>query len=259
MLLSWRAKRQLTIFFTVFGAIAAVIIFFVARSLPELTCSDGKKNQGEERVDCGGPCVPCVKQPKDIVTLWTRVLKIGDNVYEAASLVENPNLFYGLPLFKYTFKLYDAHNVLVAAKEGQTFLNPQDTFVMLGANIHTGNRKPVRAFMEIMPLSEWQYVDADKKAPSLIVSEKKFSNQPFASLRAYLLNQSVFPVKDVYAAAVLYNQEGNAIAASLSKIEIIPAETGRTLTFTWPSPLDEEPASSEIFTRLDLTSKRSSF
>ena len=25
------------------------------------TCADGIKNQGEDKVDCGGPCLPCRK------------------------------------------------------------------------------------------------------------------------------------------------------------------------------------------------------
>lgn len=27
------------------------------------TCTDGIQNQGEEDVDCGGPCPPCIKEP----------------------------------------------------------------------------------------------------------------------------------------------------------------------------------------------------
>jgi len=31
------------------------------------TCSDGIQNQGEEGVDCGGPCPPCKIEQPDIV------------------------------------------------------------------------------------------------------------------------------------------------------------------------------------------------
>lgn len=31
----------------------------LGRRVPNLGCEDGLKNQGEERIDCGGPCAPC--------------------------------------------------------------------------------------------------------------------------------------------------------------------------------------------------------
>jgi hypothetical protein len=37
-----------------------------------LNCCDGIKNQGEKRVDCGGPCNPC---PEDIVRTYVRPLR----------------------------------------------------------------------------------------------------------------------------------------------------------------------------------------
>ncbi|PIS13752.1 MAG: hypothetical protein COT67_00050 [Candidatus Tagabacteria bacterium CG09_land_8_20_14_0_10_41_14] len=250
--LTWRSRKKITYFLGVVFALALIVFLFIVLGSEEPTCFDGIKNQDEEGVDCGGVCASCVVNPKDIVTLWTRVLPTDKKgVYEAASLVENPNLFYGLPAFKYTFRLYDIKNILVAVREGRTYLNPRERFVLFTANINTGERIPARAFMEIELISDWRYIDKEKVP--LVVSSKRFENIPFPSLGATLLNESLFALKDINVAAVLYDENENAMAVSSTYLSSIPAESTAGITFTWPAPFSKIPTSSQIFTRVNLT------
>ena len=250
--LSWRIKKKLSFFITVFLVIAGTVAIFTYFSWPQATCEDGKKNQKEEGVDCGGPCTPCVVNPKDVVALWSRVFQVSPGVYEAAALVENPNLSYGLPLFKYTFKVYDSNNILVAVEEGQSFLNPGDKFVVFKSNINVGEREVVRAFVEIENLSPWVYLGETKS--TVVVSQKSFSNFPSPVLNARLTNQSLFTVKDVEAIAVLYDQDKNVVGVSSTRLNEIGAESSDTIIFTWPLPFSVEPVSNKIFTRAELGS-----
>ena len=248
--INWRVKRQLVSFLVValfFGGIAAAVVYFY---IPKSTCFDGKQNQKETGIDCGGPCGPCIINPKDIVVLWTRVIQIDESLYEVASLIENPNLFYGLSEFKYNFKLYDSKNVLVAVKEGRTFLNPQDRFAIFETKIDTGHRDAAKAVVEINSVSDWEYLD--KERPSIIISRKSFSNEPFPVASAYIYNESLFPVKNIYIYIVLSDQNGNAMAVSSTKVESLAGEKGKEVTFTWPAPFAELPLSSEIYTRINL-------
>lgn len=250
--LDWRSKKKLTYLLGAAAAIGFFIFLVVILTSSEPTCFDGKKNQDEEGIDCGGSCKPCVVNAKEIITLWTRVLETNKKgIYEAVSLIENPNLFYGLSSFKYTFKLYDKNNVLVAVREGQTYLNPREKFLIFAANIKTGERTPVRAFMEIEQISEWQYIDKEKVP--LVISSKNFQNTPFPSLNAKLFNESLFPLKEISAAAVLYDENENAMAVSSTYLSSIAAESGVFITFTWPFPFSKIPKSSQIFARVDLT------
>lgn len=246
-LLEWRIKKKLSVFFVVAGVAALSIFLYVYKSLPSPNCTDNKQNQSEEGIDCGGPCEPCVVAPKDIITLWTRVFELKGGVYEVASLIQNPNLFYGLPKVKYVFRLYDEQNVLVAVEGGETFIGPQDKFVIFATDIKTGTRKPQKADVEIAYISKWQFFE--QKMLPLVVSQKKFSNTPFASLEAKLMNSSLGVVQNVEAAAVLYNKDGNVFGASLSKIDSIEGQSSRRVIFTWPYSFPVEPVSSEIFTR----------
>ena len=246
-LIDWRIKKKLSVFLIVAVVMALFVFLYVYKSLPNPSCSDNKQNQSEEGVDCGGPCEQCVVAPKDIITLWTRVFELKGGVYEVASLIQNPNLFYGLSKVKYSFKLYDSQNVLVAAKEGETFIGPQDKFVIFATDIKTGTRKPQKADVEIAYVSKWQYIE--QKMLPLVVSQKKFSNIPFASLEAKLVNSSLGAVQNIEVAAVLYDKDGNAFGASLSKIDSVEGQSSRSVVFTWPRSFTTEPISSEIFTR----------
>jgi hypothetical protein len=236
----------------VFLAVALIAVFFIYRFWPKPTCTDGKQNQSEEGVDCGGPCTPCIKEPRDITVLWSRVFPLTDGVYEAAGLIENPNLSYGLPLLKYRFKLYEEYEgkyLLVKVKEGKTFVNPQDKFLIYEPSIKTGERTPTRVFLEIEPLSDWRYLQARKH--SLVITSKKFINSPFASLEASLFNESLDTQKEIYASAVLYDEAGSVLAVSSTKIDKIGPRATKVITFTWPVPFKKKPASSEIFVRIN--------
>lgn len=249
-ILNWRIKKQIISFLIVAVFVGGVIGIFLYFYSPSPTCFDGKQNQEETGVDCGGSCEPCIINPKDVVVLWTRVIKIDEGLYEAASLIENPNLFYGLPVFKYNFRLYDDRNILVATRGGQTFLNPQDKFVIFETKIDTGRRDVSKAVAEIEQTTPWEYLD--KERPSVIVSRKNFSNEPFPVASAYLFNQSLFSVKNIYAYVVLSNKDGNAMAVSSTRVDSLSGESGKEITFTWPVSFSELPSTSEIFARINL-------
>jgi len=249
-ILPWRTKKQLFFLFLVLFAVILIFSVIVYFSWPESSCFDGKQNQEEEGIDCGGPCGPCVVNPKEIVTLWTRVFPVSEGIYEVATMLENPNLYYGISLFKYTFKVYDSSNVLVGIKEGETFLNPRDKYVVFVSDVNTGFRKAVRAFVEIEPITNWQYLKLD--ASPLIVSNKTFTNTPYPLLKAFVVNQSLFSIENVSAVAVLYDEDHNAVAVSSTALESIKGESGKEIVFTWPLPFEKTPATTEIFTRANF-------
>lgn len=252
-IINWRARKQITFFLGAVFFVSLVVGGIIYFNQPEETCFDNKKNQDEEGIDCGGVCTTCVVNPKEVVTLWTRVFKVNEGVYEASALIKNPNLFYGLGLLKYTFKIYDTANILVAVREGQTFVNPQDEFLIFEGGINTGERQVAKVFVELEPLMDWQYIEEEK--PALVVSEKSFSNTPFSTMSARLFNESLFAIEDIFATVVLYDQNENAIAVSATKIDSIPGKSSRNAIFTWGRPLDVLPSSSKIFTRINLLKK----
>lgn len=249
-LLPWRQKKQLFYFLIFTSIILAVIGGIVWYFWPEPTCFDGKQNGKEEGIDCGGPCTPCLGEVKDLSILWARPFKSKQGVYDVAALVENSNLFGGIPSIGYTFKLYDAANVLITSREGKTFINPGEKMIIFETNILTGSRVPARADLKF-DQQKWIYVKKEKSF--LSVAKKDFINTPFPRLSVEIKNNSLFDIRNVLVAAVLYDDIGNAIGVSSTKIDSIKTESSQSADFTWPQPFDKIPASIEVFATTNLT------
>lgn len=250
MAIPWTVRKQLT-FLSVFILIIATALFLIFMFLNKPTCFDGKQNQSEEAIDCGGPCQACLGQVRDIIVVWSKVFKLDNGKYEAAVLVKNPNLSLALPSVKYRIKLYDKKNILVAVRERETFINPGGEYVLFETNIDVGERSPVKAFVEFSKNLKWEKIEG--KIPKIVVSRKTFVPLPFPRLSAEISNTSFFPVEGVFAAAVLYDKDGNVMAVSSTKIKSIAGNASYPVVFTWPAPFEKKAVSSHIFLRLNLT------
>jgi hypothetical protein len=250
MTITWRTRKQLT-FFLIFASVVAVALTVVLIKLSNPTCFDKKQNQKEQGIDCGGPCQPCVGEVKDLIVLWSKVFRIKDGKYEAVALVDNPNIFAGLSSLKYKFKIYDEKNILVALKDGDVFINPNEKKLILETDIDTGKRIPQKAFIELGENWDWKRIEKEK--PQLVVSGKQFFSEPFPKLTAEISNKSSFGIKDVFLSAVLYDRNKNALAASTSRIDYINGGSSQDIVFTWSEPFSEFPEVSEIFVGVNLT------
>lgn len=250
--MSWASQRQLIyLFIAVLLFIAIGIVGFLYFK-PQATCFDGKKNQDEEIVDCGGVCGACLGETKEIITLWSNVLPLGGGVYEVASLVRNPNFFAGLPKLQYTFKLYDENNIIIAIKEGETFMNPNEDYLIFETGITVGERIPKRVFIEFGKLN-WKRIE--KERAQIVISEKSFSNSDFPSLGAMITNKTLLSIGDIEAAAILFDAEDNAIGVSVTKVGALSPESSQGISFTWPHQFEVDPASDKILIRNNLTNE----
>lgn len=92
------------LFLAIFSGIGTGFYFWLK---PAPTCFDHKKNQGEEDVDCGGPCPSC-----EIKTLAPLALKrviqipVSTGKYDLGALIFNPNANWGVKTFDYKFIVY---------------------------------------------------------------------------------------------------------------------------------------------------------
>lgn len=251
MRIPWTAKKQISLFFVVL-AIAIVAIIFVLSSLSSPSCFDKKKNQEEEDIDCGGPCEACVGNIQNLIIHWNKVFKLKDGKYEATALIDNPNLFAGIPSLKYKFSVYDEKNVLVAVRSGETFINPDEKLLLLESDIDSPARIPKYAFLELEENPKWKRIEKEK--PQLVISKKQFSNtEPFPKLIVEIANKSLFGVENIEVAVIFYDENQNAKAVSSSKVNYIGGDSDKEIIFTWPELMADEPNYIEIFTRINMT------
>ena len=125
----WATKRKVTylsIALSVLVILAAVPISLSLYRPP--TCLDGRQNQGEDGVDCGGPCqLLCKSKTLEPIVLWQRFFKVSPGVYNAVAYVQNPNVNSAAYNVPYVFRLYDARNLIIYERKGITAIAPRVT------------------------------------------------------------------------------------------------------------------------------------
>ena len=245
MSISWAAKKQLTYFLAfLIVVIGAVVGFYLNVTAP--SCNDKKQNQDEKGVDCGGVCAKeCLGEIKDLAVLWSKPLKVFGSDYDAIALVENRNLFLSSKSVKYQFKFYDDRNILIASREGKIFINPGQKFAIFENGIDAGSRKPAKVFLEFQKNINWEIYKGENLG--LVVAKKEYQDSPRPSISATLENKTLADIKGIYAVAVIYADDGNAIAASATKIGEMKGGASADIFFTWPENFEEGYSRDEIY------------
>ena len=213
-------KKKVNIFFDCCGGStcrrlrAAMALF----STNPPTCSDGKQNQSERGIDCGGTCsLACKEDVSPLVIEWSRAFKVEDGTYDVVAFVENQNGTYGVEKAIYHFKIYDKDNILIAEKFGKTYVKEREKFAVFETGIKTGKRIPQRVFFEFAPDMSWEKVSAK----SLNISTKDkviidIDSRP--RLNVTIVNESFSPVKNLDIVAILYDINDNALSVSSTNI-----------------------------------------
>jgi len=250
---SWAHKRQLIYGLAVLIFLALVIgtpvylTFFNAAP----TCSDGKQNQGETGVDCGGPCARACMQDviADPIVLWSRPFTVTKGLTNLVAYVQNPNVNYTAEPVEYLFRVYDKENVLLGTRIGRTAIPSTKIFPVFEQAFDAGEKTPVKAFFEFTEPLLW--VKSASQKPELEVIDQNLqlaSSSP--TLSATLVNKTVDTYRRVEVVAIVYDVDGNAMAASKTVVDIIHGNEQAPLIFTWPNPFPGETSKIEILPKI---------
>lgn len=238
--MDFRIKRQLAIISIVFAAILIPLVILIYIYAPRPTCEDNRKNQREEDVDCGGPCLPCaLKHPEEMTVFWVRFVTTRENTYDVAAEVRNPNLKLGAYEFDYEFRLLDDQGVLVASRIGRSFLFPGQTAHLVETSAQT-LRALKRATLTIKKVN-WLFTN--EVPPDVVIGDKRFKIDTVkkeSSLSAVLANRSLLDFKEVFLTSLILDEQGNVLAANkITERDLRSGET-RKVQFLWPRVIDEK-------------------
>jgi hypothetical protein len=245
--MTWANKRKLIYI----GSIVAVILVVVV--VPTIihfykapTCFDGKMNDGELGVDCGGPCnLLCPAQYAPLNVLWSRFSQVNNGVYNVLAYIENPNLNAGANNLSYAFKLFDKDGILLNERDGQTFVPANKVMAIFEAEMQTGNQVPVRVEFDFTSQAVW--VKQASSETGLSVSQSVVSREDSSPrLSAVLSNTTINQIKNIEAVAIVYNALGNTIAFSRTIVDSINGKESQTINFNWPKPFADTYARTEI-------------
>lgn len=254
LLMSWSTRRKLLYLFAVLLVIFGLVSFFSYQAFKETPiCTDGKQNGTELGVDCGGICTNlCTTQVHPASILWSRSFLVAPGLYDVLGYVENQNADAGVSDILYRFKFYDDKNVLIAERDGRTYLGPNQTTAIFEAGIRTGERIPKRVFLEFEDGYQWIKTDPRLEKISLGVNNKNLTDISIKPrLSAGIANNSLTDLKNVEVVAILRDSNDNAIAVSRTVINILPKQSSKDVFFTWLFPFSDTVSRTEIIPRIN--------
>jgi hypothetical protein len=250
MALSWAKKRQLDYILTILGFLTVVglIIFLIYKPAP--SCFDGKQNQNEQGVDCGGACaLACAEATRPLKIYWARPLKVSAGWYDLVAQVENLNANLGNRSVPYALSVYDVDNTLIARRLGATFVNPGERFIIFESRVETGEREAQKVFLEFPTSTPWEKVAPIPK--DLYVERRDFVNEPKPVLRLSVDNSSLKTYADIQVTTVLADINNNVFGASRTTIDRLAPNTRQEIYFTWPETFSLAPSTIDSYWRVN--------
>ena len=241
MALSWAKRRQLDYILIVLGFFLVVgsVIYLIYRPVP--SCFDGKQNQDEQGIDCGGVCrLACTNQVQALKINWVRPLKVASGWYDLVAQVENPNPLLGNRNLPYAFSVYDNDNVLITKREGSTFINPGEKFAIFESRVATGDRVVSKAFLEFPTSTPWENILPVEK--SISIEKRDFVNSPKPVLHLSVQNSSLVTLSNIQVVTVLSDINNNVFAASQTVVDKLGPGGSQDAYLTWPTPFLSDPS-----------------
>ncbi|NTV41018.1 MAG: hypothetical protein HGA61_01975 [Candidatus Moranbacteria bacterium] len=237
MINSHLVKRALIVFvYVILFALVGFLIYFI--KTPGSTCSDGKKNQGEKNVDCGGPCNPCKANDaaENLSIVEKKFVSGGSNNFDVLIKISNPNELVGASSFHYSISLKDESGSILAAKEGYNYILPADSkyIAELGLSV-SGGAVPVTVDFSIDGVV-WSQLGKIEK-PQLSVYNKKFqpdSGGIGSKAEGLVRNESPNDFKKIDIIVILSDEQGNLLAINTTQKENIRAQKEGSFVLTWP-------------------------
>lgn len=250
--MSWAQRRKTTyvvsfLFIVLIITIPILLSFFIKQP----TCFDSIQNQGEQGVDCGGPCtILCRAQYTDPSLLWVRTAKVlSSGTYNLLAYAQNPNIGVGTYLASYTIKIYDRSGVLLYTKPGVTYIPATAHFTVFEDGINIGDKIPARIDFEFGKNFVWQKIENNET--NITVASKSIVNEDTKPrVLATLKNTSLLSINNIESVVILYDVNDNAIAFSRTKTDSIEPGSTSDIVFTWPEVLSDKVYKIDILSKI---------
>ncbi len=253
--MSWAARRKVIILLIVGAAIAAfAAIFSFSIFYHTPTCNDGIENQGEEGIDCGGPCPRlCTALEQAPTVLFTQPINNGTGRTDIVAMVRNNNLSGGAKDVPYSVALYDSQHLFLTKVQGTLDLPPGATVPVYIPGVPVGEQKAASAFLSIEPsVIQWESMLSDPRIVPTVSDTVVSDATTTPRVTAMLSDPAATPLSSVLAFVFVYDAQENVIAASQTIVPLIPAQGTAIATFTWNAPFSALPASAQVLPVIPL-------
>lgn len=240
MAMEKRDKKRLFII-AAYAVIFVGIIFLIYQwTRPAPDCFDGKQNQDEQGIDCGGMCAkkcPIVAR-ENLIVRQTGYVESGiAGSYDIYAEVANPNSSVGSGNFIYKFSVKNSAGEIMAEPAGTSFILPADKKYIIETNVAV---KDIPASVELS-VSDPQWVETSDayEKPELKVVSKNYneitSGIGFSEATGLLKNESPFSFSFIDLRIILENEDGKIVALNSTRMNTVNAGENRDFRVSWPN------------------------
>ncbi len=245
-------QKKQAVIIAIFLAIFLLFIFMLYSWLkPVQTCSDGKQNQNEEGVDCGGVCAKkCeVKVITEVTVLESGFVPSGVvNSYDVYARIANPNNVFGSSGFQYEFSLKDSAGQIIAAKKGTNYMLPGETKYVVENNLVTDQAPVSVEFVATNPT--WVEFKDQYEKPQLKVVNKQYnqisSGVGFSEVLGLLKNESPFDFNLITLKIILKDSNDKVVALNSTEMRTVKSGENRDFRAVWFSRFPGEVMNVEV-------------
>jgi len=200
------------------------------------TCSDGKLNQGEEKIDCGGPCAPCSKIIELEALEVRKVEWVHDfeDKYDVLISIVNPNEVYGSSKFEYG--IYLNENVDVSETR-EDFILPGETKTVVAHGFLASEIEILKVVIDQEGAAWEKFVDYEK--PNLIVTNSVYnmsaeSEVGFGRATGTVMNQSGVDFETIKVKIILRDETGTLLAVNSQVMNTVRSSEQRDYLIVFP-------------------------
>ncbi len=245
-------QKKQAVIIAIFLAIFLLFIFMLYSWLrPVQTCSDGKQNQNEEGVDCGGVCAKkCeVKVITEVTVLESGFVPSGVvNSYDVYARIANPNNVFGSSGFQYEFTLKDSAGQIIATKKGTNYMLPGETKYVVENNLVTDKSPASVEFVATNPT--WVEFKDQYEKPQLKVVNKQYnqisSGVGFSEVLGLLKNESPFDFNLITLKIILKDSNNKVVALNSTEMRTVKSGENRDFRALWLSRFSGEVMNVEV-------------
>jgi len=234
---SWASRRKLiyasVLVLTILLAVG-IPVYKIYYKAP--TCSDRIKNGDELDIDCGGSCQLLCQSaflPPRIEWGGSKIEKVSGGLYNVASYIVNPNINGGALNAPYKMSLYDSAGLLITERTGNLTIYPRRNTLAFQSAINTEKRIPAKATFEFTSPPTW--FKSNDVLGGISITDKRYTeDQNTSSLEVVLENKNLQPYRNLLVSAILYDEAGNTIGFSQTRIDYISGGGREVAPYTWP-------------------------
>ncbi len=233
----------LSVYFLIVLVVTAVV-YFVSRPRPEATCFDGIRNQGEEKIDCGGPCPPCEKEREAIAVVSQKLIPVSENNFDFVAEVSNPNNLWGARTVGYLINVFDENNKNIFSKTGTFYILPQENKYIVESKIYLQEAASQVDFR--ITSTDWQRLSGFRDLALRIRDKRIYEEGEYTKISGIVFNNSNYDFDRVDLVGLIFDENKEIIAAGKTEVRTLLRGENRYFEIRWPKVWNFETVSFEI-------------